>query len=230
MRKVFNNKLLMFWAVLDVLDRFKQLWDTIAGFKAAHDEFRASTDVLQQTSVVADSKTKQVSGKRKTTIREYVVHLFRATSLLSVLSTNNGDAELKSQVDYTQDELESMRPPELLALSKLIKQLLQTHKTALLLLGLTEADITQVDTIVTSLEGVASSTRGSITKRKTAGAQLRPQFATSSFVLKEKLDKLMEQFRLTQPTFYEEYWNARGIVDYGIRHEEEETPPAPKAE
>ena len=38
-------------------------------------------------------------------------------------------------------------------------------------------------------------------------------------VLKDRLDKLMEQFKKEQSKFYRQYFNARIIVDLGVRHE-----------
>ena len=48
-------------------------------------------------------------------------------------------------------------------------------------------------------------------------------------ILKEQLDKLMTQFKISNPEFYQHYFNARMIIDLGIRHkkieesDEEET-------
>ncbi|HEX3010131.1 MAG TPA: hypothetical protein VHO90_21195 [Bacteroidales bacterium] len=230
MRKSSNNKLMMYWAVIEILLKFKQLWESIVGFKAAYDEFVGAVGKVQDTSVLADAKTGKITGQKNATLKGYVAHLFRMTSLLSVLATNKGDAQLKSQVDYSRDELEGMRPPELHAVAKLVATLLTTHKTALVDLGLKADDITRVDAIVSSLESVASATRNAINKRKAAGARVNPLMTAAGDILKNKLDGLVEQFNETEPIFYDEYWNSRDIVDYGIRHEEEETPPAPKAE
>ena len=41
-------------------------------------------------------------------------------------------------------------------------------------------------------------------------------------VLKDRLDKLMEQFKKDQSKFYRQYFNARIIVDLGVRNEREQ--------
>lgn len=221
MRKPLNNKLLMFWAVLNVLDKFKLLWSGIAGFVTVQKDFRGATDKLQKTATAAGTKTKEITKNKNSSVKNFIVHLFRATSILAVHATNTGNTALQNQTDYTESELEDMRPAELLGLSDLVLENLTANKTELVNLGLTEEDITIIADFIDNFETITSSPRTTITSRKAAGAQLRPQFAAASFILKEKLDKLMEQFRLTQPEFYNEYWNARDTVKYGTRHEEE---------
>lgn len=219
MRKIMNNKLLMYWAVLEILAKYKPLWANIKGFVTAHDLFKASVEAVQKTSGTSGIKTEEITAGKNAATEAYIADLFGAMSIVSVFAANSNDAVMKSKMDYTESELKDMRPGELLAVSQEVIGIIKANQAALTELGLQADDVTAIESFIGNFETITSATRTTITTRKTAGAQLRPQFAQASFELKEKLDKLMEQFRKSQPTFYQEYWNAREKVDYGVRHE-----------
>lgn len=219
MRKIMNNKLLMYWAVLEILAKYKSLWANIKGFVTAYDLFKAAVEAIQKTSGTSGIKTEEITAGKNAATEAYIADLFGAMSIVSVFAANNNDAAMKSKMDYTESELKDMRPGELLAVSQEVIGIVKANQAALTELGLQADDVTAIESFIGNFETITSATRTTITTRKTAGAQLRPQFAQASFELKEKLDKLMEQFRKSQPTFYQEYWNAREKVDYGVRHE-----------
>lgn len=219
MKKILNNKLLMFWTVLEVLAKFKQYWSGKKGFVVAHDKFKGEVDAIQKITSASEVKTEKITSEKNKAVENYIVDLFNAVSIVSVFATNTGNAVLKSKTDYTENELVDMRPAELLTVSEEILSIMKTYPDELSDLGLEISDVETIENFVDNFESLTSSTRTTITARKTAGGQLRPQFARATFELKEKLDKLMEQFRKTNPTFYTEYWNAREKVDYGVRHE-----------
>jgi hypothetical protein len=219
MRKIMNNKLLMYWAVIEILAKYKPLWTNIKGFVKAHDLFKAAVEILQITSGTSGIKTEEITAGKNAATEAYITDLFNAMSIVSVFATNNDDMAMKSKVDYVESELKDMRPGELLAVSQEVIAMIKANQVELTDLGLLAEDVTAIESFIENFETITMATRTTITTRKTAGAQLRPQFAVASYELKEKLDKLMEQFRKTQPTFYQEYWNAREKVDYGVRYE-----------
>ncbi len=219
MRKIMNNKLLMYWAVIEILAKYKPVWTPIKGFVKVHDLFKAAVEAIQKTSGTSGIKTEEITAGKNAATKAYIADLFNAMSIVSVFVANNNDAAMKSKVDYAESELKDMRPGELLAESLEVIAIIKSNQEALTDLGLQADDVTAIENFIDNFEVITSATRTTITARKTAGAQLRPQFAAASYELKEKLDRLMEQFRKTQPTFYQEYWNAREKVDYGVRHE-----------
>lgn len=222
MRKILNNKLLMYWTVLEVLAKYKQVWNTITGFTAVHEQFEATVKAIQKISAASDVKTNEVTEGKNHAIAGFIVELFKCISILSVNATRTNNKELKSRVDYTESELENMRPSELLSLSQEVLELATANIAELTKLGLTDADTSALVQFIENFEEITSATRTTITARKTAGGQLKSQFTEARFILNEQLDGLMEQFRTKQPVFYNEYWNARKTVDYGIRHEKKE--------
>ena len=222
MKKFLNNKLLMFWAVLEVLAKFRLVWQAIAGFVTIRNEFFDSVNKIQKTANTAGKKTGEVTKWKNKSINDFVVFLFKLTSMISVHATNTKNADLKNRFDYTEGELKNMRPGELLGISEEALEVIKANREALAILGLTVADEEALEEFIDNFETITMATRTTITGRKAAGTLLRPQFKDASFTLKEKLDGMMEQFRVTNPDFYLEYWNARNKIDYGIRHEEEE--------
>jgi hypothetical protein len=209
----------MYWAVLEVLNKFRQVWESIAMFVTVENEFRTAVTRIQETSKAAGASTNEITAGKNHTVNGFVVALYKVTSLMSVFATRTGNHELKSKVDYTESELSDMRPGELLGAAEEALEIIETYQTQLAGYGLEASDVETLRQSAGSFTNTASAPRAAITARKSAGTLLKPQFADAGNLLKEQLDSLMEKFRGSHPAFYEEYWNARQIIDYGTRHE-----------
>ena len=222
MKKRLSNKLLMFWSVLEVLAKFRQVWEKIAMFVTVEGEFRGAVSRIQETAGATTVHTNEITAGKNRTVDSFVVNLFKVTSIISVFATRTGNHELKSQVDYTETELADMRPGELLGTAEEVLEITETYQQELAGYGLEASEIEALQQSAGSFTNTTSAPRAAITARKSAGTLLKPQFSDANDLLKEQLDGLMEKFRESQPAFYEEYWNARQIIDYGTRHEKSE--------
>ena len=68
-----------------------------------------------------------------------------------------------------------------------------------------------------------------ISEAKTATAQLEAEIEVADRLLADGLDKLVLQFKDSEPEFYNNYTNARIIVDNASGHDSGESPAQPKA-
>ena len=71
--------------------------------------------------------------------------------------------------------------------------------------------------------------RSAIQSNKTAKQQLEAEFAAADKLLHESLDKLALQFETSHPQFFQDWFNARVIVDNAATRPGEEPPQAKAA-
>lgn len=64
-----------------------------------------------------------------------------------------------------------------------------------------------------------------MTVRKGATTAIDKLVTEATAILTERMDKLMAEFRSSAPDFWQQYFDARIIVDLGGKEEEEEPPP-----
>jgi hypothetical protein len=64
--------------------------------------------------------------------------------------------------------------------------------------------------------------RETISVRVSAKIKLNKLIRTNSTLLKEELDGLVDIYRRKNPDFWNAYFTARKLVNYGVRHEKKE--------
>ena len=225
MKTKLSNKLLMYWAVLEVLDKFNALWATATAFAAAYNNFKAAVTQIQNTAKLSGMKTENITAGKNAAVKSFTVKLFKVTSLMLAYANATKNADLKNKVDYAESELDDMRPDELLNVTEDVVEEFDARKAALTDYNLDETDMEPIRAFLATFKKTTTATRTTITTRKAANERLRPQFADASVILKEQLENLMEKFRETNPDFYGEFWAARGIVDAGTRHDDKDDKP-----
>ena len=79
--------------------------------------------------------------------------------------------------------------------------------------GVTEAELTALQTAIDEYKAMESSPRLGIIDRKAATGQIGMLISENSRILKNQLDKLIGQLEEENPEFYRDYFNAREIID-----------------
>lgn len=83
--------------------------------------------------------------------------------------------------------------------------------------------------MISDFEQSIASPRVSVTSRKNATNDISKLFTNCDNTIKNKMDKLVEKFKLSNPDFYKQYHDARIIVDHGLHHLKAELPATPDA-
>ena len=77
--------------------------------------------------------------------------------------------------------------------------------------GITDAQLTR-----------ATGASFTLATGKTLTAQIEKEFDAADRLLAKGLDELSQKFQKSAPTFYEDYWNARAVVDTAATRDTEE--------
>jgi hypothetical protein len=127
------------------------------------------------------------------------------------------------RVNFKTGKLSKMMPGMLIsAATTTLEEAKKVPAADLAKAGITAAELTAYEEMVTYFKGIANSPRAAIIETSVHTKRLKELFAESSALFRETLDRLARQFKDKAPDFYLKYRGARKA----IRH----TPVKPKAE
>ncbi|MEP6685268.1 MAG: hypothetical protein ABJB22_00700 [Verrucomicrobiota bacterium] len=93
--------------------------------------------------------------------------------------------------------------------------------------GITAATITAFQTRINAYKAGSSGPQVAQAQKSTITGLLEQEFTRADIILDERLDKLMLQFKGSGTTFYDDYQNARKVIDSKGGKAKTPTPPAP---
>ncbi|MBK7855279.1 MAG: hypothetical protein IPJ79_10560 [Bacteroidetes bacterium] len=138
---------------------------------------------------------------------------FAIKSAIQAYAADTDNVILFDAVNYALSELMSGAANRSVTRCKNIRDLADVNKTALVAYGVTNEMLADYGKAIDDFEEVIANPRDQIGARKAATKDIKDGIAAVDAVLKDKLDKLMENFRLSAPEFYAQYYNDRKIFD-----------------
>jgi hypothetical protein len=104
-----------------------------------------------------------------------------------------------------------------LTLAKIIASEAKTHSEALLNYGVSNVDISELESVISQLEGLLTTPSGVIGEHKLYTSNLKALFVAADSIIYDKLDKLIRLFKTSSPDFFNLYSNARNVVNTAAR-------------
>ena len=124
-----------------------------------------------------------------------------------------GDTELTAEVDFSVTDIATGRPAAVIARCTNIAALGAEHLDSLADYNITQAKLTALTKKITAFEKQVPKPRQSVARKAAANKAARRLIQQGRDLLNGRMDKLMVQFRETQPDLYAEYKTARKIVN-----------------
>jgi len=134
------------------------------------------------------------------------------------------DLTLQGKVDFSPSELKQVRDSITLQRCQLIHDEANGVIGSLGSYGVVAGDLTDLQAKIDAYAGAVAAPRTATAEHKGATDEIAKFIKKCDSILKNKMDTLMKNFKVSNPRFYKLYFDARIIVDIGIRHEDE-TPP-----
>jgi hypothetical protein len=218
MKNSEENTLHMFKDVVAVLVANSSITAAIPQFSVSKDEF---TDLIADIDEANQLLINAAEGKtdEKTNAEEELENLLIVfCGKFFVYARRKKNEELKSLTNINDSALKKLRDRELIDKAELIQRKAADHNADLVQYGITETEITLLDTKIKAFEAKIGEQGTGYSGRGGARKSLNTLFADANGILKEELDGMMESFYETNPDFYNQYISARGIKNLGIRH------------
>ena len=229
MKNTQENKLSMYYAVQQVCNTNNTVWNGLPAFATAFANFETSIATIKNRLEVQNKNVLGVSLDKTIYKTTMVDKALLVANAVYAYATDVNNFTLQSKVDFSKSDLARGRDVSILQNCELIKNEADAIITDLTDYGILAADITDLQNKIEAFVSANTAPRTAIIERKGATAEISQVLKAADTILKSKMDKLIESFKISNPRFYNLYFDARIIVDKGIRHNpvDEDEPPSP---
>ncbi len=222
MKTTDENKLNAAEAVVLVLANNIAIWTMIAAIMVLFDLLKAKIQLVRDLRQIQEKDNTGVT-KRKGIVRKQMeekgINVIRKLVMYAVATENT---ELDANINYTASDLSLASENRVADIIRLVYETANAHKSELAVYGVTGEMLELLLTLHQQFLVAMPETREKVTLSSTATKNINTLITEISELQRTKLDRLIAGFADTNPDFYQQYKNARKIVDRGIRHEPEE--------
>jgi len=222
MKTTDENKLNAAEAVVLVLANNIAIWTMIAAIMVLFDLLKAKIQLVRDLRQIQEKDNTGVT-KRKGNVRKQMeekgINMIRKLVMFAVATENT---ELDANINYTASDLSVASENRVADIIRLVYETANAHKSELAAYGVTDEMLELLLTLHQQFLVAMPETREKLTLSSTATKNINTLITEISELQRTKLDRLIAGFADTNPDFYQQYKNARKIVDRGIRHEPEE--------
>ena len=222
MNKQNEDKMSMFYALLQVLAKHVAVWTGLVPFKNAHDEFKGNVASIEDATQTQETSLKGVALDKRFKKEAMVKSTLAIAQGVFAYAVDQGDLVLQAKVDYSRSDLMQTRDAIIAQTCQNIHDLANPILAALGAYGLIAADLTAQQSTIDAYTATVGSPRAALTVRKGATAEINALTKDSMKILNNRMDKLMPEFEGSNPDFFQEYFDARMIVNSGTSKQEDE--------
>ena len=224
-----DNKVGMFGSVALACDKAAKIWASLVAFVAAYDKFKNSLERIKEFAQKQAEASKGATEFKKYCRQSMCEAAQVIAGAVHSHATENNDVELAAKVDVSLSSLLTGRDRVSAEKCQSIHRLASEKVADLAEQGVTAAKLKSLQTKIDDYTACLQRPRQIISEVKTATAQLEAEIETADQLLADGLDRLVLQFKDSEPEFYNNYLNARVIVDNASGHDSGEATPQPKA-
>lgn len=213
MNKQNEDKLSMFYALLQVLAKHVAVWTGLVPFKNAHDELEANVASIEDATQKQETSLKGVALDKRFKKEGMVKKTVEIAQAMFAYAEDKGDVVLRDQVDYSRSDLMQTRDAVIAQTCQNIHDLANPIIAALAAYGVVATDLTAQQNTIDAYSATVGSPRAALTVRKGATAEIEALVKDSMKILNNRMDKMMPEFEVSTPDFFQEYFDARIIVN-----------------
>lgn len=216
------NKLNMFEAVQAFLVNTQATWTPIAAIGTTKTELDGKITAIRTERQKQEKDASGLVIERKQLRETLTRQTLKVSGALMAYASVVNNQELMGIADYPPSAFTIVRDNIVYDMARVIYEAAQPLATQLAGYNVVAADITQLQTLLGQFLTAIPKRRNATAVSKSATTAIGGLFKDVDAILKNKLDKLVLSFRVTNTDFYTNYLNARIIVDLGARKGPEE--------
>lgn len=217
----------MFYAVNAACDAHNAVWSGLLPYANAVSAFKAKIVEIEkevETQVTDLEGYAMDKGQRKEVM---VRKALAVANQVFAYAEDNGLTVLREKMDVRYSDLIAPRDAVVAQKCQGIHDEANAVIGSLGDYGIMATDLTELQGLIDAYEAVISAPRTAITVRKGATEAIENLIREGTTILKNRMDKLMSEFQVSDPGFYQEYFDARIVVNSGTKKEDVPVPPGP---
>ena len=215
----------MFYATKAAVDTHNAAWAALVPYANAAAAFK-DTILAIEAEVAKQGVDLEGYAMDKATRKEKMIEkALEIANKAYAYAEDNGNQVLREKMDVSYSDLSTPRDAVVAQKCQAVHDEANAVAASLLAYGVAAGDLTDLQTVISDYEAVISAPRTAITVRKGATEAIETLIKDGTAILTNRMDKLMVDFKTSHPDFYQEYFDARIVVNTGAKGGDE--PPAP---
>lgn len=217
MKRKIENRFNMYQSVMKVCNDHVSVWEGIPGFVDAFTAFKNTFDTAGLAAQKQASKTVGVAIEKYEKLSVLNDSIFMVHGTLKIHGKQIGDTGLMARNKITKSVLRNMSIQQMVVHLDILVEDMLNFGSALGVYGVDEATLEAVLGEINVARSVMNSPRNAIIERKFHTKLLDQYVKELDELLQFGLDNLVRVHKKSHPEFFELYWNARVIIDPGIK-------------
>lgn len=214
MNKITKNKIVMYRAVLKVLEDHEASWNGVPAFHTAVQQYRDKMDVLDLLAAHQNEALLGVTDQKDLKKQEIADKGFIIASALKAFAVSENNIKLLDQVKISHSSLQNATIIVTLQLIDRILSKATSFSAQLVDYGIDQAQIDELASLRVNIKTEFGEPRLAIIARKTTTSDIKILVKDIDAILENRLSSLMATFRLSHPKFYKLYQNAKNVINF----------------
>ena len=225
-----ENKLNMYRATEKHLNDNAAITAAMLAFQTAFNKFKANIVAIAAAAQQKSAAITGITADKRNLKQALSQAAANVAGVVSAYASAISSEKLRQEMNQSFSLLMRTRDDALAPRCQNIHDKAAANLAALADYGIDAAQLAALQTAITDYSSKTMQPRTAISGRKTVGTNLAALFKDSDDILKNQLDKLIEQFRAAHPDFVQTYESARLIIDPPTKPKKPTTAPAKKAD
>ena len=210
------DKLSMYRTVLGACKSFNPV-KTVPAFTNGVTQLEAITSELEKAHSVQLSDRTGITEDKNLRRENLVDTALIVAGGMHAWANDNNNNQLMARTNLSASDFKSVSQGDCIALCELIAGLADTNVDSLADWGIDAALITNYKDLITNFKDEITSPRDASIERTNATVKISEAFNKADQLIKNCLDKLVFQFKISDTDFYNTYISSRKIIDRGRR-------------
>lgn len=194
------------------LKQNEEITKDVPAFAKVYDNIKALLDGIKESNDLIKQNRLAISAGKYQYKAEIGQQALTIAAALVTYAVSTGDEQLKESMNFTRSELFHVSDQDLAARATNILTTANMLAEPLKEYGVTAEMITKLEQLAAQYLPEANGPRTHTARRKNAAQQISEQIAAAKDLMDNQLDKLMIQFQLSHPEFYNQYTINRTVV------------------
>ncbi len=203
------NKLAAFIALVSVCKQAQSTWTGLKAFKDKFQKFSTRTETLARLKLQQEAGTTGIAAQKQQCREEACT----AAAAVRAWAEDEGNLTIVGKVSYSYSDLVGGRDTASQDRCQTVQDVAEELVASLKDYGVDADVLEDLQEKIDAYAACISKPREAVATGKTLTTQIESEFKAADALLVTGLDELILSFRTTAPTFYEDYRNARAVVN-----------------
>ena len=207
------NKLTAFIALVSVCKKGQSTWTALKSFKDKFQKFSTKVELLSQLKLQQESGTTGIAAQKQHCREEACAAAAVVSAGVRAWCEDKGDLVVAGKVPYSYSDLLGGRDSASKDRCQTVHDVAAEHVDSLGDHGVDADVLEELQEKINLYVDCISKPREAVTTGKRVTNQIDGEFRAADRLLVKGLDELSLKFKKSAPAFYQDYWNARVVVD-----------------